>query len=279
MAATTLLYTNLIFHEKLGEGGYGTVRKVTFKEPFMDKTEAAAKTVFQLEPREIEVLEKVNHPNIVGLFGVIQEGPMTCIVLEYAPKGTVHDYHKANGNNPTPDELTLKWMTESALALQYLHGINVIHRDLKGPNCLLFEDYKLKLSDFGLARELFHSVTTSSIKGTYRYMAPEIHEDGHYSFASDMWAYGMLMVEIVSGKEPFHGLEWHVVVYQVTEHGLNPDIPKNCPRDVAQVLHQCWNRNPALRPSSASVAVFMSGQSLFPQQGKSPLLVYCCTHL
>ena len=255
-----LKYSNLIFHEKLGEGGYGTVRKVTFKEPFMGKTEAAAKTVSKLEPGEIEILSKVNHPNIVELFGLIQEGPITCIVLEYAPNGTIHDYIKANGNNPTPERLSLKWMTELVVALKYLHSNNVIHRDLKGPNCLLFEDYKLKLSDFGLARELFGSVTTSSIKGTYRYMAPEIHEDGHYSFFSDMWAFGMLMVEIVSGHEPFHGLDWHVAVYQVTQNGLNPKIPKSCPMNVVQILHQCWNRDPKMRPSAASIADFMTSE-------------------
>ena len=78
-------YANLIFHEKLGEGGFGTVKRVTFKRPFKGYHEAAAKITRDLREEEVEILRRVKHPNIVPLIGFYQDGMINLIVLEYAP--------------------------------------------------------------------------------------------------------------------------------------------------------------------------------------------------
>ncbi|XP_072049762.1 uncharacterized protein [Amphiura filiformis] len=249
---TELQVSDLEFHKQLGRGSFGIVYKVTFKKPYLNVHEAAAKRVAEDDLKEeAEVMKGLDHPNIVKLYGVLDENMGTKILLlEYAPKGTVRDYLTQHQRSQTSVKLLKKWARESALALQYLHQKRLLHRDLKASNALLFENDVLKLSDFGLAREMIDSETTSTAKGTWRYMAPEIHTDNHFSFKSDIYAYGMLVREIGTGKPPFEDLELsaHVVFKVATEHA-KPTIPPEFPNALGDLIFRCWNANPKYRPS------------------------------
>ncbi|XP_072045243.1 uncharacterized protein [Amphiura filiformis] len=244
---------NMEFHERIGEGGFGTVKRVSLKKPYKGYTEAAAKSVlFDLGEQEVKVMSQLKHPHIVTLLGICQTVAADLIIMEYAPNGSLHDYLKDQAK-PLPYQLQQKWARESAVAIKYLHGRNYLHRDIKPQNCLLFQDNLLKLCDFGLAREIEQSQTTSSHKGTYRYMAPEIHvgnERGRaiYSKPADVWAYGMLLLEICTRKPPFEQLEWHRVVFEVGS-GTKPSIPEGCPKDLSDIMQQCWNSDPKQRPT------------------------------
>ena len=256
--ASDIEYANLIFHEKLGEGGYGTVRRVTFKKPYKSYNEAAVKSTRDLQEGEVEILRKVKHPNIVPLLGFYQDGMTNLIVLEYTPLGSLYDYLSQNSMDPVPDELVRKWARESALALEYLHGKRILHRDIKPQNSLLFEGNTLKLCDFGLAREINHSQSTSSQKGTHGFMAPELintNDRNHatYSIYSDVYAYGMLILTIVTRKPPFHGMDWAYVMFHVGKGELQPEVPQGCPDDLSQLMERCWNVNPKQRPTSESI--------------------------
>ncbi|XP_072014725.1 uncharacterized protein [Amphiura filiformis] len=244
--------TNIEFHEQIGRGGFGTVKRVSFKKPYKGYKEAAAKSVvFELGDREVKVMSQLQHPNIVTLIGICRTGAADLILMEYAPDGSLHDYLK-DESRPLPYKLQKKWAKESALAIQYLHHHNYLHRDIKPQNCLLFDDYVLKLCDFGLAREIEESQTTSSRKGTFRYMAPEIHvgnERGRavYSKPADIWAYGMVLLEICTRKPPFEGLDWCAVVYTVGNGG-KPTVSEDCPKDLSDIMKECWSTNPKQRP-------------------------------
>ena len=247
-----MAFDNLEFHEKLGEGGYGTVKRVTFKQPYKGYTEAAAKFVRDMRKEEVEIMSKLSHPNIVTWLGFTNE-PISIIFLEIAKNGDLHS-HLSDSSKPLPDTLKQKWIQDSVLALQYLHGQNFLHRDIKARNCLLFDPDTLKLCDFGLAREIDRSFTTSSTKGTYQYMAPEIHNTNVnnravYSKSSEIYALGMLVQEIWTRKPPFHGLPYGQVIYQVGEGKLQPEIASDCPEDLANMMKQCWDVNPRKRPS------------------------------
>ncbi|XP_072021684.1 uncharacterized protein [Amphiura filiformis] len=271
------------FHECIGEGGFGSVRRVSFKKPYKGYTEAASKTVvYELAKKEVEVMCQLHHPNIVNLIGVCEIPSAHLILMEYAPNGSLHDYLK-DPSKPLPYELQKKWAKESALAINYLHAHNFLHRDIKPQNCLLFQDNLLKLCDFGLAREIEESQTTSSQKGTYRYMAPEIHvgnERGRaiYSRPADIWAYGMLLLAICTRKPPFEDLEWHRVVFEVG-NGVKPSIPEGCPKDLSDIMQQCWNNDPKQRPTSAYIAMALGAcwsleREIHPEhQGKQ---LGCC---
>ena len=238
---------NLEFHEKIGEGGFGTVKRVTFKKPFNGHKEAAAKSVLELGEHEATVMSQFNYKHIIKLFGVCHQEVGDLIIMEYAPNGSLHDFLKDH-SKPLPYELQKKWAKEAALAIQYLHGKNFLHRDIKPQNCLLFDNDLLKLCDFGLAREIEASQTTSSQKGTHRYMAPELHrgnESGRAVFSkpSDIYAYGMLILEICTRKPPFEDLQWHRVIVEVG-NGVKPPIPENCPKDLSDIVKRCWKTDP-----------------------------------
>ncbi|XP_072035450.1 uncharacterized protein [Amphiura filiformis] len=243
----------LQFHESLGEGGFGSVNRVTFKTPYNGYTEAAAKSVIDFRKEEVEILAKLSHPHVVRLIGFYRNGPVKIILLEYATRGSLYNY-LSNDSKPLPDDLQRKWIREAALGIQYLHANKCLHRDIKANNCLLFEDNILKLCDFGLARETDHSVTMSSQKGTYQYMAPELINTSDSNLASysryaDIYAYGMLVLEICTRKRPFHGMEYAHVVFQVGEGKLQPRIPRDCPTDLAVLMRQCWHHHPRQRPT------------------------------
>ena len=257
ISAKQFQFEDFQFHEKLGEGGCGTVTRVSFKNPYKGIKVAAAKNVLELRKDEIEILAHLCHTNIVTLYGFVQKGPMNMIVLEYAPLGSVRDYIKSNGCRQVQLDLLLRWLRESALALQHLHNNHVIHRDIKGANCILFDGYLLKLADFGIARYIGESVVASSAKGTWRYMAPEINSQNHFSFASDLYAYGMLAIEMVTGREPFDDLEWQNVVYNVVATSMKPTIPANCPKLVGLLIRLCWSKEPGDRPTADDVVTLL----------------------
>ncbi|XP_072014360.1 uncharacterized protein [Amphiura filiformis] len=262
----TIAFKNIKFHEKLGEGAFGSVHRVTFSgflisNQFNGYKQAAAKTVFKLEEREIQVMSQLHHNNIVKLVGFSEAGPIHVILMEYAPNGSLHDY-LSDPSKPLTNELKRKWIKESALAIQYLHRHDFLHRDIKGSNCILFEDNLLKITDFGLARKIDHSQTTSSQKGTNRYMAPEIHRGNEHSKPADIYAYGMLTLEICTRNEPFEGTEWQTVVFEVGSGRLKPSVPEYCPRDLADIMLQCWNYDPKQRPTIGSIVQALCTWSL-----------------
>ncbi|XP_072015417.1 uncharacterized protein [Amphiura filiformis] len=248
------------FHEQIGEGGFGLVNRVTFSGFFSTRykgyEQAAAKSVLNLPEREIQVMSQLHHKHIIKLIGFSEAAATRIILMEYDPNGSLHDY-LSDLSKPLTNELKQKWARESALAIQYLHRRDYLHRDIKASNCLLFEDNLLKLCDFGLARKIDHSESTSRQKGTFRYMAPELHvgnDQGRAVFSkpADIYAYGMLILEICTRKPPFHTWEWAKLVYEVGG-GAKPTVPSDCPNDLADIMQQCWEYNRKQRPTIGSI--------------------------
>lgn len=257
-------FSNLNFHEKIGEGGFGIVYRVTFKKPYKGYKEAAAKSVVDIPQQEIDILPNLTHPNIIVLIGVCQHGPCTTLLLEYASLGSLHDYLKKNKHKQLPQDQVIKWIKDSARAIEYLHANDVIHRDIKSSNCLLFPNDVLKLSDFGLAKELDQSHTISTQKGTYRYMAPEIiktdeNNRAKYSKFTDIYAFGVLALEIYTQEEPFAGFAWMYIVYHVGSGLLTPSVPSECPKRLSRLLQRCWSFDPMKRPNMVRV---LEGKSI-----------------
>ena len=253
MTEKQLKYGDFEFHEKIGEGAYGIVSRVTFTKPYKGYHEAAAKCIRELKKEEVNIMSKLNHPHIVNWIGFFSDGSINIILIEYAKSGSLYDY-LMNPSLSLSDALKRKWAKQAALALQYLHKHNFLHRDIKPKNCLLFKNDTLKLCDFGLAREIDHSFTLSSMKGTYQYMAGEIirtnaDNKGTFSIYSDIYAYGMLLLAIYTRRTPFDGLEYHYVVFHVGNGELQPSIPEDIPEDIRCVMKKCWEVEPKKRPT------------------------------
>ncbi|XP_014391380.1 PREDICTED: mitogen-activated protein kinase kinase kinase MLK4 [Myotis brandtii] len=150
-----------------------------------------------------------------------------------------------------------------ARGMLYLHEeavVPILHRDLKSSNILLLEKIEhddmcnktLKITDFGLARE-WHRTTKMSAAGTYAWMAPEVIKSSLFSKGSDIWSYGVLLWELLTGEVPYRGIDGLAVAYGVAVNKLTLPIPSTCPEPFAKLMKECWQQDPHIRPSFALI--------------------------
>lgn len=196
----------------LGEGGFGRV----YHGVLQDGTEVAVKLLTRDNQNgdrefiaEIEMLSRLHHRNLVKLIGICIEQHTRCLVYELIPNGSVesHLHGPDMSRGPLDWDARLKIALGAARGLAYLHedsNPRVIHRDFKASNVLLEDDFTPKVSDFGLAREATegsHHISTR-VMGTFGYVAPEYAMTGHLLVKSDVYSYGVVLLELLSGRKP-----------------------------------------------------------------------------
>ncbi|KAF3658789.1 Receptor-like serine/threonine-protein kinase ALE2 [Capsicum annuum] len=197
----------------LGEGGFGRV----YHGILEDRTEVAVKVLSRDNNQngdrefiaEVEMLSRLHHRNLVKLIGICSEERTRSLVYEIVRNGSVesHLHGKDKRKGPLDWDVRLKIALGAARGLAYLHedsNPRVIHRDFKASNVLLEEDFTPKVSDFGLAREATegsHHISTR-VMGTFGYVAPEYAMTGHLLVKSDVYSYGVVLLELLSGRKP-----------------------------------------------------------------------------
>ncbi|KAF5900706.1 mitogen-activated protein kinase kinase kinase 21-like isoform X1, partial [Clarias magur] len=259
-------FSALVLEEIIGVGGFGKVYRGTWQEqevavkaarqdPDEDIT-ATAESVKQ----EAKLFAMLLHPNIIRLEGVCLEEPNLCLVMEYAQGGTLN---RALTGRRIPPHILVNWAVQIAKGMQYLHedaAVPIIHRDLKSSNILILERIEnndigrktLKITDFGLARE-WHKTTKMSAAGTYSWMAPEVIKSSLFSKGSDVWSYGVLLWELLTGEVPYRGIDGLAVAYGVAVNKLTLPIPSTCPEPFAKLMEDCWEQDPHIRPMFATI--------------------------
>ncbi|KAL6633312.1 hypothetical protein ACP70R_025983 [Stipagrostis hirtigluma subsp. patula] len=196
----------------LGQGGFGRVYHGTME----DGSEIAVKLLTREDRSgdrefiaEVEMLSRLHHRNLVKLIGICIERNKRCLVYELIRNGSVeshlHGADKAKGLLNW--DVRMKIALGAARGLAYLHedsNPHVIHRDFKASNILLEEDFTPKVTDFGLAREASNGTQPIStrVMGTFGYVAPEYAMTGHLLVKSDVYSYGVVLLELLSGRKP-----------------------------------------------------------------------------
>lgn len=273
---------------KIGEGGFGSVYKGSIKppdgqgEPLVVAVKKLNRNGMQGHKEwlaEVQFLGVVEHPNLVKLLGYCsidgERGIQRLLVYEYMPNKSLESHLFSRAFPPIPWKRRLQILLGAAQGLAYLHEgleIQVIFRDFKSANVLLDENFNAKLSDFGLAREGPQGdrthVSTMPV-GTYGYAAPEYVETGHLKSNSDLWSFGVVLYEILTGRKVIDRnqpqpeqklLEWvkqfpadSKRFRMIMDPRLNNQYSVTAARKVAKLADSCLRKNPEDRPAMSQI--------------------------
>ncbi|KAL7156361.1 hypothetical protein ABFS83_02G004200 [Erythranthe nasuta] len=246
----------LKFESKIASGSYGDLYKATYRSQEVAikilKTERLNTELQKEFAQEVYIMRKVRHKNVVQFIGACTKPPNLCIVTEYMSGGSVYDYlHKQKGTFKLPN--LLKVAIDISKGMNYLHQNNIIHRDLKAANLLMDENEVVKVADFGVARVKTQTGVMTAETGTYRWMAPEVIEHKPYDHKADVFSFGVVLWELLTGKIPYEYLTPLQAAVGVVQKGLRPTIPKLTHQKLTELLERCWQQDPALRPDFCEV--------------------------
>ncbi|XVE87862.1 hypothetical protein DITRI_Ditri19aG0022400 [Diplodiscus trichospermus] len=277
---------NFSDENKLGQGGFGAVYKgkLSFGEDIAVKRLSRESGQGDLEfKNEVLLVAKLQHRNLVRLLGFSLERTERLLVYEFVPNASLDRFIFDPRRREQLDwELRYKIIGGIARGLLYLHEdsrLRIIHRDLKASNILLDADMNPKLADFGMARLFSMDETqgnTSRIVGTYGYMAPEYAMHGQFSVKSDVFSFGVLVLEIVSGRrntcfqdaetvEDLLSYAWKNWREGSTLKLIDPTLRVSSKAEMTRCIHialLCVQENVVDRPTMASVGVMLNSNSL-----------------
>uniref|UniRef100_A0A3Q2QHG1 Mitogen-activated protein kinase kinase kinase 12 n=1 Tax=Fundulus heteroclitus TaxID=8078 RepID=A0A3Q2QHG1_FUNHE len=217
--------------------------------------DVAVKKVRDIKETEIKHLRKLKHPNIITFKGVCTQAPCYCILMEYCAQGQLYEVLRA-GRKITPS-LLVEWSMGIAGGMNYLHLHKIIHRDLKSPNMLITHDDMVKISDFGTSKELSDKSTKMSFAGTVAWMAPEVIRNEPVSEKVDIWSFGVVLWEMLTGEIPYKDVDSSAIIWGVGNNSLQLPVPESCPDGFKILLRQCWNSKPRNRPSFRQILLHL----------------------
>uniref|UniRef100_A0A7N5ZX65 Mitogen-activated protein kinase kinase kinase 7 n=1 Tax=Anabas testudineus TaxID=64144 RepID=A0A7N5ZX65_ANATE len=253
-------YEDIEVEEVVGRGAFGVVCKAKWKGK-----DVAIKTIESESERkafivELRQLSRVNHPNIVKLYGSCNNP--VCLVMEYAEGGSL--YNVLHGAEPLPyytASHAMSWCLQCSQGVAYLHGMKpkaLIHRDLKPPNLLLVAGGTvLKICDFGTACDIQTHMTNN--KGSAAWMAPEVFEGSNYSEKCDVFSWGIILWEVITRRKPFDEIGGPAFrIMWAVHNGTRPPLIKNLPKPIESLMTRCWSKDPSQRPSMEEIVKIMT---------------------
>lgn len=202
------------------------------------------------------LLERINHPNILSLIDFIENDTSINLVLEYMEMGSVENLVKRLGK--VSEDFAKQMVRQLLVGLSYLHSNGIVHRDVKGANILLDKNGVIKLSDFGIAKQMKNFSVIhqppSSFVGTPYWMSPEmiLNSEKNVFPANDIWSVGCTVIECLSGNPPYHDLN-HMSAFYCIVQDEHPVIPDSFSADCKDFLLQCFQKQPDERPSATSL--------------------------
>ncbi|GLJ18781.1 hypothetical protein SUGI_0335320 [Cryptomeria japonica] len=286
---------------KLGQGAFGSVYKGVLPN---DKEIAVKRLLFFNKDRgvkeflnEVNMISNVRHKNLVKLLGCSVKDTERLLVYEYLPNKSL-DYHLFDpiSRKVLNWEKRFEIIVGAAAGLAYLHHeseIRIIHRDIKASNILLDQNFKPKIADFGLARHFTEGQThvSTGIAGTLGYMAPEYIVLGQLTEKADIFSFGVLVLEIMSGRKNNHSKStqdiqslshemWKHFMSNTVSKALDPIILESCGKGGEKQLYcavhvglLCTQASPALRPSMAQVVqMLISHNPNLPAPAQPPFM-------
>eukprot|EP01130_Rhizamoeba_saxonica_P009384 TRINITY_DN3809_c0_g2_i1.p1 TRINITY_DN3809_c0_g2~~TRINITY_DN3809_c0_g2_i1.p1 ORF type:complete len:714 (-),score=128.78 TRINITY_DN3809_c0_g2_i1:124-2265(-) len=247
--------------ERIGRGGFGDVYKAYWRGTIVAVKKVSAKNVKDDLIAELyteaNIMLQLRHPNVLTFMGVCTERPDICIITEYMEKGPLYRILNDKSYVIEPSHIK-KFCLDISRGMQYLHAARIIHRDLKSHNILIDTYWNVKVCDFGLSRRIGENVTnTMTACGTPCWTAPEVLRNERYEESADVYSFSICLWEMIARKEPFVGRPPFQVVIAVANDGLRPIIPENSCEEYAELIIDCWNEEPALRPTFDEITTIL----------------------
>jgi len=264
MVGKKILHYQLI--DKIGAGGMGEIYKgqdmrlnrlvaVKILSPGLSTDPERKRRFFQ----EAQAASALNHPNIITLYDIVSEGDMQCIVMEYVSGKTLRDLTPAGGLG-IPQ--VLQYGTQIASALSVAHDAGLIHRDLKPSNIMVTTSGLVKVLDFGLAKWVDSAISgqtettmetaltrEGSIIGTVSYMSPEQAEGKRVDARSDIFSFGSVLYEMLTGKRAFEGRSGISTLSSILRDDVRPmsEAAPDVPPLLEQIVLRCLPKEPSAR--------------------------------
>lgn len=257
-------FSELEIGRKIGEGGFGRVhiglwnKKEVAIKIFSSKEKINMKNVLNKFIKEINIISNLRHPNIVLYIGSSVHKDSYYMITENIAKGSLFDYIH-NKNNILNEKTQIRIAYQIAIAMRYLHAKNITHCDMKSSNILLNDDFIIKLSDFGLSR-MVNILNLNEVKGkfgTIHWMPPEIMRAKKYEEASDVFSYGMILWEMMTGKIPYHDLEQNQIVALVADCGKIVEVPRDGNIALQKLIKNCLFYQPEKRSTFEAIVKFL----------------------
>ena len=221
---------------------------------FLDQ-ELGANIVSQFR-KEVTIMQRLRHPNIVQFIGACTQPPDLCIVTQFIPRGSLFKIlHRSNSGVHLDYRRKLRMALDVARGMNYLHSCRppIIHRDLKSPNLLVELDLTVKVCDFGLSRMRHAAVLSAkSQAGTPEWTAPEVLQGGTCSEASDVYSFGVILWELFTEQEPWNDRTAMQVVGAVGFSGERLSVPQSIDPSLRQLILQCFGK-PNDRPTFGEI--------------------------
>nr|WIL59880.1 nodulation protein [Melilotus officinalis] len=280
----------------LGEGGFGKVYKGWLNAVTLTPAKAGSGMMVAIKKlkhdsiqgvqewqSEINFLGRISHPNLVKLLGYCRDNDEFLLVYEFMPRGSLenHLFRRNTNIEPLSWKTRLKIAIDAARGLAFLHSSEkqVIYRDFKASNILLDGNYNAKISDFGLAKfgpAGGDSHVTTRIMGTYGYAAPEYIATGHLYVKSDVYGFGVVLLEMLTGLQAFDAkrfegqqnlIDWikpslsdkRKLKSNIVDYRLEGQYPPKAAYETAKLILKCLLPDPKKRPSMKDVLETLEG--------------------
>jgi len=242
--------------KELGAGSFGHVYLVSHK---ITKAQYAIKAIDKRDKsnqnekpyfrREIEVMYKIHHPNVVKLFGHFEDNNYCYFIMEYIEKGNIYNLIPHDGKKKLNTKIVASLIKDVISAVYYLHHMKpiIIHRDIKPENVLLGEGLVSKLTDFGWSNYMQEDEKRKTVCGTPIYLAPEIIKEEGHDEKVDVWCIGVLLFELITGNVPFQGNDLESLKENILH--LRIAWPKDINTDAKNLIKKILKLDPGSRIS------------------------------
>ncbi|XP_026582503.1 mitogen-activated protein kinase kinase kinase 7 isoform X3 [Pseudonaja textilis] len=270
-------YKEIEVEEVVGRGAFGVVCKAKWRGKDVAIKQIESESERKAFIVELRQLSRVNHPNIVKLYGACLNP--VCLVMEYAEGGSL--YNVLHGAEPLPYYTAahaMSWCLQCSQGVAYLHSMKpkaLIHRDLKPPNLLLVAGGTvLKICDFGTACDIQTHMTNN--KGSAAWMAPEVFEGSNYSEKCDVFSWGIILWEVITRRKPFDEIGGPAFrIMWAVHNGTRPPLIKHLPKPIESLMTRCWSKDPSQRPSMEEIVKIMTHLMQYFPGADEPLQYPC----